>query len=598
MTKRGLKLWAGLTLCAAVVGGMQLRQGHNVSQPQRLRMGLGAQPQHLDPAKCRLRSCYTLNLNLCEPLVAFDQKTLAVIPAAAQRWQVSADGRTYTFYLRPQARWWLGKAQPTAAVTAHDFVYAWRRLLNTKAHLPSSDLLLQMGVAHANDIEALNAHTLQIRVQTRAHGQRLLRLAASPALCPLYEPAVAQAAARWAWSTQRPINGPYMLQQHVVQSHFLLKKNPVYWNQAQVAIEEALLYVRGTQASRWQALLTKTPAARLTCLASAVKQLSLRSVWHQGLRETLFSPATLGCYAAMDWAFTDNPVHLLNRYQSSAAQQQIDWLGPHTSVPNYVLQQWKHTTDYRLNRRAATYHYWFQTQKPPLDNPQVRQALCHSIDRQAVVQQAAAGMAQPLHGFFPNFPGSYRALSAQEGIAFNPRKARALLAQAGFAHGAGFPTLTLSYNQGYEHAAVAKAVARMWRNHLGIDVQLAGKPSPLFFKQRHQGQFDIARGGWMQTLTKQPDTFALLYTKQSAFNDSQWADPSGQLDALTQQALATANPSQAQRLYRQIESILLQHLPACPIYTPHKPDLVKPHVQGYFANAANYHPIAQLRLSN
>ncbi|MEM7589067.1 MAG: ABC transporter substrate-binding protein, partial [Myxococcota bacterium] len=319
-------------------------------------------------------------------------------------------------------------------------------------------------------------------------------------------------------------------------------------------------------------------------------------VWQSGLQEALSSPDARGCYAALGWMFTANPIHLLNRYQSDVDQEGLDWLGPHVNIPHDVLQQWAHRPDYRVNPRAATYHYWFQTQKPPLNNRRVRQALCHSIDRRAVVQQVAKGMAVPLHGFFPDFPGTYHALSAQEGVAFNPKRARRLLAQAGFNNGKGFPTLTLSYNEGYEHEAVAKAIARAWHKHLGIRVQLAAQPWPEFFAHRQQGQFDIARGGWMETLTGQPHTFALLYTKQSAFNDSKWADPSGQLDMLAKQALTATDPMQAQALYKRIENILLHHLPACPIYMPHKPDLVKPRVKGYFPNAANYHPISQLHL--
>lgn len=153
----------------------------------------------------------------------------------------------------------------------------------------------------------------------------------------------------------------------------------------------------------------------------------------------------------------------------------------------------------------------------------------------------------------------------------------------------------MKYNTNVGHKAVAEAIQAMWREHLGVIVALQNQDWPSFLADRNSGNFQIARAGWQGDFLH-PHTFASLFPSSSAFNEAKWRDPSQQLDGLVDRALSTADPAEAQQRYREIERILVDGVPACPVYVYTKPDLVKPWVKGYHPNAKNYHPIHQLRI--
>lgn len=87
-------------------------------------MNVGAEPQTLDPNLQRGQPEHRINIALFEGLTAYHPKTLEPQPALAERWTLSEDSKTWTFHLR-DAKWTNGRA-----VTAHDFVYGWRRQIN------------------------------------------------------------------------------------------------------------------------------------------------------------------------------------------------------------------------------------------------------------------------------------------------------------------------------------------------------------------------------------------------------------------------------------------------------------------------------------
>jgi len=564
--------------------------------PTHLRFGIGAEPKTIDSTKCYESAGIEVVMNYCEPLVWYDQATFVPIPGAAERWDVSPDGKTYTFHLRANATWWGGALTKPEPVTASDFVAAWRRLLDPKTAAQYIELPQHMGIAGTTQyfaelkriqplVEKLTAAektgdaarvaTLEPQVQREyaalallrqglgfradgpnrfvvdledaARGKILMKLVGFPILCPVHQPTLARCEPRDAQGNALPrvctwtdpehlvANGPYLITEHVLNSHFTLERNPKYWDAANVAIDRATLI-----------------------------------------------------------SVTDE-VGMLRRYESKDMDDTIDWLGANVPIPPDRIDMWKSHPDYRTSTLYGTYFYWFNTRQRPLGDVNVRRALCFAIDRQSIVTNVTRGGQVPLTGAFPPLAGEYSPIPAVDGFTFDPALAQQLLAAAGFPNGRGFPSVTLKYNTNVGHKAVAEAIQDMWRTHLGVSVALQNQDWSSFVTDRNSGNFQVARAGWQGDYLH-THTFASMFPSNSAFNDAKWSDPSGQLDGLVDRALRETDPAKAQTLYQRIERILVAGAPACPVYVYTKPDLVKPYVKGYHPNAKNYHPIHQLRI--
>lgn len=561
-----------------------------------IRFGIGAEPKTIDATKVYESAGIEVVMSYCEPLVWYDQQTLQPIPGVAERWEASQDGKTHTFHLRGNAVWWGGALKTPELVTATDFVNAWRRLLDPDIGAQYIELPLHMGIkgtaayfkaleAHGKlagalaqaekdnnaarkaqlepqvdqsrsvlteqrstlGFRAVDARTFVVELEDPARGKILMKLAGFPPLCPVHAATISRCEPRdptgkplpkqctWTDAEHLVANGPYLITEHVLNSHFMLERNPKYWNAANVQIGRA-------------ELLTATDA-----------------------------------------------VGMLRRYESANEDDALDWLGPNVPIVPDRIDQWKGHPDYRTSTLYGTYFYWLNTRQPPFNNVNVRRAFCNAIDRQAIVQGVTKGGQVPLHGLFPPLPGEYDAIPESEGFRLDPAKAQQALTAAGYPNGRGLPAITLKYNTDPGHKAIAEVVQGMWRTHLGVEVSLQNQDWPSFLADRQSGNFQIARAGWQGDFL-QTHTFAMLYTSTSAFNEAKWTDPSGQLDGLVDQALRESDPAKAQDLYRRADRILVDQVAACPIYVYTKPDLVKPHVKGYVPNVKNYHPIHQLRI--
>lgn len=379
-----------------------------------LRVGIGAEPKTIDSTKSYESAGIEVVMNYCEPLVWYDQATFAPIPGAAERWDVSSDGKTYTFHLRENATWWGGKLTEPEPVTAGDFIDAWRRLLDPKTAAQYIELPLHMGIAgttryfaalkqfqplaeqlaeaeKAGDTarvatltpqvehgyEVLTAlrdgimfradgpHTFVVTLEDAARGKILMKLVGFPVLCPVHRPTLERCEREkctWTDPEHLVVNGPYLISEHVLNSHFTLTKNPRYWNAANVMIDRATLYT-----------------------------------------------------------VTDE-VGMIRKYESRDLDDTLDWLGANVPIPPDRIDQWKQHADYRTSTLYGTYFYWFNTRKRPLDNVDVRRALCYAIDRRSIVDNVTRGGQVPLHGAFPPLKGEYEPIPAAEGITFDPAR--------------------------------------------------------------------------------------------------------------------------------------------------------------------------------
>lgn len=254
------------------------------------------------------------------------------------------------------------------------------------------------------------------------------------------------------------------------------------------------------------------------------------------------------------------------------------------SVPDKRIPTLTGRPDFVLSPMLAVDFYRLNVTKPPLNNLKARQALALAIDREAISKEYLQNAKYASASLVPPGVGAYQPAS---GLVFDPVRAKALLAEAGYKDPATFPTITLYYNTDATIKLAAQIVQRMWKEHLGINAELRNEEYKTLLSRVNTMDYQIARSRWIGDYVD-PNTFLELFLSGSTINRTGWANP--QFDQLMAQANRAADPAQRNRLLQQAEGVLLNEAAAIPIYIHTKPYLIRPEVQGYFANISDRHP--------
>jgi oligopeptide transport system substrate-binding protein len=163
------------------------------------------------------------------------------------------------------------------------------------------------------------------------------------------------------------------------------------------------------------------------------------------------------------------------------------------------------------------------------------------------------------------------------GLAYDPEKARQLLAEAGFPGGRGFPDLTILFNNESIHGDVAQIIRRQWLNNLNIRMDLEGVEVKIFGQMLHSQQYSVARASWFGDYAD-PTTFTDKYKSDSEDNDSKWNCP--EYDRLCAEAQKEMDPKKRLQLLSRAEGVLLQQAPIIPLFTYVNAYLFRPEVKG------------------
>lgn len=499
------------------------------NRDQVLHRGVGYEVATLDPHLATGIAEQTILSALFEGLVREDPRDLHPVPGVAERWEISSNGLTYTFFLRPDARWSNG-----APVTAGDFVQSWRRILTPSLGADNANML---DVLQGAEAFRRGSTTDFSQVGARADGDRTLIVTlARPApeflsrlthwaWLPLYLPDIAangpvyERGNRWAESGRLIGNGAFVLKSWRPDQEIVVEKSPTYWDAARVR-----------------------------------------------LRAIHFYPTDV--LDAEERAFRTGQLHITD------------------ALPLGKIEPYRQQTPslLRIDPYLATYYYCFNTRRPPLNDARVRRALGLAVDRQAIVDKILRGGQAPAPAFTPPGIGDY---APPADFTTDFAKARRLLAEAGYPGGAGLPPLELLYNSSENHRLIAEAVQEMWRRELGVKVQLTNQENKVVLAARSAGDFQIIRGDWVADYID-PSTFLDVWRGKSGTNYSGWSDAG--YDALLAQAESTADPAARNRLFREAEHILLKSAPFIPIYYYSHVYLIQPSVHGWFPTLLDHHP--------
>lgn len=255
-------------------------------------------------------------------------------------------------------------------------------------------------------------------------------------------------------------------------------------------------------------------------------------------------------------------------------------------LPPQKVPLLKFRSDSRSAPVLRTDYFAVQTQKPPFNNREVRQALAYAIDRKKITDEVLKRGDIP-YGYFvpPGMPGYEHPEYTQT---FDPWKAKHLLDKAGYNAQKKFPAITLHYNKATDRQMVAEAVAAMWEKYLGIQVHLLEEEWDDYFKRRQEGNFEVSWGGWYGDYLD-PNSFLELFVSDSPQNHAAFANPT--YDALIAEAQNTPDKGKRAELYQQAETLLLHETAVIPLLARVKTYLIQPYVKGYELNLLDIHPL-------
>jgi len=251
----------------------------------------------------------------------------------------------------------------------------------------------------------------------------------------------------------------------------------------------------------------------------------------------------------------------------------------------------------------SIYYYGFQHKKELFANKKLRQAFNYAIDRDAIVEYTLKGQGLPANNGIvpPAFP-SYNA-SAVKGYTYNPEKARALLAEAGYANGKDFPKLIHNINSGGgRNEQVAEATQKMLKENLNIDVEIIKMPFAQHLENLETGKADFWRAGWVADYPDPENFLNLLYSvhippkmsDKSYINSMRYASP--QYDAAFNKGLATVDDTERNKLYRQADQIAMDDAAIIPLFYYKDIRLIQPYVRNFPQNAMEYRDMVEVYL--
>ena len=272
---------------------------------------------------------------------------------------------------------------------------------------------------------------------------------------------------------------------------------------------------------------------------------------------------------------------------------QLDWMTqvPASTIPILKDPEGDFVGQFRSAPMLTTYFYRINVTRPELSDKRVRRALAMAIDRHRLCEQITRAGEQPATSLDPPGMAGYE---SPLGAGFDLAGARKLLEDAGYPGGRGLPTIEILYNEPpTTHRTIAEAIQQMWRENLGIDVELRGLEWGVYLNTQHKLDYETCRAGWVADYPD-PNTFLDMFVTKGGNNDTGWSNT--RYDALIKAAAVEPDPEQRMKLFQEAEAILLDEQPIIPIYFYVSKNLVSPRVKGFFNNVQDEHPLQLLRV--
>jgi oligopeptide transport system substrate-binding protein len=492
-----------------------------------------AEPESLDPAVVSgIPEFRVVMGNLFDGLTRLDPKTAQPIPGLAQSWDISPDGRIYTFHLRPNLLWSTG-----APITADDVVYSWLRAANpaTASAYAEEFFYLTNGEAFVIGklkdpslvgVHALDPHT--VRVVLNHPTPFFLDLCTLPVMSVVPRQTIEQYGDRWLMAKPLPVSGPFELVYWRPNDKVRLGKNPLYWDAANT-------------------------------------------------RSQIIDILPIG-----------SPDTALNLYENGQADIVLD----RTLVPGELLDVLRKRPDFHPFNYLGTYFLRINVTKQPFDDPRVRQALALAIDKERIVTKITRAGELPAATLVPPWTANY---TAPPGLGYDPALARKLLAEAGYPGGRGFPRCEYMFDAAAGggdklHKDIAIELQQMWRDNLGIQMNLRQVEWKVLLSSYTHLDYELARSSWIGDYDD-ANTFLECFLSNNGNNRTGWKN--ARYDALIAEANGQTDPKKREQLFQQAETILVdQQLPIVPIFYYVGLNYFDTNkIHGFYQNILDDHPL-------
>ncbi|WDR06157.1 peptide ABC transporter substrate-binding protein [Devosia rhodophyticola] len=463
--------------------------------------------------------------NTFEGLVRFDKEG-EVIPALAESWEVSEDGLNYTFHLR-DAKWSDGKP-----VTAGDFVYAWDRVLDPATGAMNSAMLYPIVGAeeHYADagkgdiaISAPDDKTLTFTLKARV--PYMMQLLTYTTFFPVRQDVVEADPEGWTRDPATFIGtGPFRVTEFNAGKSVVFEKNPNYYDADAVSLDKLTFR------------LIPEPATALAAMEAG----------------------------------------------------QVDGI---ESVPAPEIPRLSVESDaFMVVPALGTTYAFFNPHQAPLDDVRVRKALSMAIDREEIVEFVLQSADVPAIALVPygiNVNGEdFRDGTDDFGLATTaqPEAAQALLADAGYPNGEGFPDTVFVTYSSPPIEKLLEAIQQMWKKNLNIDVNIQATEWQVFYPEVQKVEYQIAQMGWGADYPH-PMTFLDNFVTGSPNNLANWSNP--EYDAAIAAAKATGDEAESLAEMRKAEAIMMNDHVILPEYHRNNYMMMSPKVQGFWRSTLN-----------
>lgn len=473
-----------------------------------LSVQVGPDPETIDPALNSAVDGGNMLLHSFECLLAVDENG-QLVPGQAESWETSEDGLTWTFHLRDGLKWSDG-----SDLTANDFVYSWKRVCDPMVAAPYAETVLSMVEGYDKAIEG-DLDALQVAAQDdntlvvtlNAPCSYFGSLAAFATLSPVQEATVEANGDAWATSAETYIsNGPFYVSEWVPGSYIMMSKNPYYWN------------------------------------ADAIKL--------DGIK----------------WNLIEDSNAAYSAYQTGEVLMIKD-------VPTEEIPSLKDNADFHVDPIIGTYYISMNLERDAFKDARVRKALSLAIDRDYVANTLMQGTYSPADNFMGpgwiDMDGKQFKDNANGGQSYidvnnyeaDLEEAKQLLADAGYPDGEGFPTISYTTNDAGYHKVVAEYVQQAWAQ-LGIDLQVDIVEWASFTPMRRNGDFDVARNGWVGDYSD-PSNMLDLFLSTNGNNDGKFNN--ADYDAAIYRSRETLDPTERSKALHDAEDILMEETGCIPV---------------------------------
>ncbi|MCF6092955.1 peptide ABC transporter substrate-binding protein [Microaerobacter geothermalis] len=489
-------------------------------EPQELVLNASTEPPSLNPNTATDSTSGEILRQVMEGLVRLDKDSKVVKGSGmAEDWTISEDGLTITFKIKDNVFWSNGDP-----VTAEDFEYAWKQVLNPETAADYAYQLFYLkngekynaGEVSADEVgvKALDEKTLEVTLE--APVPYFISLTAFYSLYPVPSK-VAKENPDWAADAETYVsNGPFKLTKWEHDSEVVVEKNDKYWNADNIKLNKIT----------W--MMVNDPNTEYQLFKSG------------------------------DLDVAENP-------------------------PSDLLKQLLDSGEAKAPNILGTYMYMFNVEKEPFNNANIRKAFTLAIDRKLLIDNVTQGGQVPALGFVP--PGSSPDLGfdfrEKAGNYYNDadvEKAKEYLKKGMEELGiTQLPEITLMFNTSEGHQKIAQAIQEMWKKNLGVEVKLQNQEWKVYLETLKSGDFQIGRLGWLADYFD-PMTFLDMWITDGGNNDTNWSNK--EYDDLIAKAKSTDDQSVRGEAMLKAEKILMDEMPIAPIYFYTDAYMMQPWVKG------------------